>query len=59
MPEPQKSVVVPTTAVHVFRLRKPLQPDAQADTLIRAARDGVPFCEECEAARARERNAAA
>ena len=33
--------------------------DAQAQTLIDAARDGVPFCAECERARRAARAAAA
>ncbi len=51
MAEGEKWVKVQTDGRHVFRLKPPIEVEAQAATLIQAAASGIPFCEECEKAK--------
>lgn len=51
MAEREKWVKVQTGGRHVFKLKPPIEVEAQAATLLQAAASGVPFCEECEKAK--------
>lgn len=52
-------MLLSTGARHVIRLTKDIDLEAQAETLILAAKHGIPFCEECERRRSRSKSEAA